>query len=223
MRTVLVVAPHPDDETLGCGGSLLRHIAHGDEVFWLIMTRITEDMGFTPQRVSSRHLEIEQVASKYSFKKVYRSGFDSMALDTYSKGELVSAVSAVVGETQANIIYTPYRLDAHSDHAAVFDAVASCVKSFRYPSVRSVRAYETLSETEFGMRPEDGGFRPNLFVNVTPYLDEKLRIMGLYEGEMAPHPFPRSERAIRSIATLRGATAGVEAAEAFMILREIHE
>lgn len=122
---------------------------------------------------------------------------------------------------EPNIVYLPYRTDAHSDHAAVFDAVASCTKSFRYPNIRSIRAYETLSETEFGMRPEDGGFRPNLFVNISDFMDKKLDIMSLYEGEMADHPFPRSVDSLKALATLRGSTSGCHAAEAFVILREI--
>ena len=221
MKKVLVVAPHPDDETLGCGATLLRHIAEGDEVHWLIMTRITLELGFSVERVESRAREIQQVTDRYRFKQVHFADFDTMALDNYSKTALVQKVSKVIAQVQPNIVYVPYRLDAHSDHAVVFDAVASCVKSFRYPSVSSVRAYETLSETEFGLRPEDGGFRPNLFVDVSTYIDGKIEIMSLYAGEMQAHPFPRSEQALRALALLRGSTAGCGAAEAFMILREI--
>ncbi len=220
-KTVLVVAPHPDDETLGCGGTLLRHISEGDDVHWLILTCVREENGFSAQRVESRALEISAVAQAYGFSSTHQMAFDTMELDRYSKGELIGSVSAVFQDVEPHTIYAPYRLDAHSDHAAVFDAVAACTKTFRYSSVRSVRAYEALSETEFGLRPEDTGFRPNLFVDVSKFIDEKLRIMALYEGEMGEHPFPRSEKTIRALATLRGSTAGCSAAEAFIILREI--
>ncbi|GAA6133781.1 PIG-L family deacetylase [Oceaniserpentilla sp. 4NH20-0058] len=221
MNKVLVVAPHPDDETLGCGGTILRHINEGDEVYWLIMTEISESIGFSSQKVQSRKLEIDKVSIEYQFSGVEIAGFDSMSLDRYPKGELVAAVSKVIKAIKPNIIYLPYRSDAHSDHAAVFDAVASCTKSFRYPFISSIRAYETLSETEFGLRPEDGGFRPNLFINITGFKSRKIQIMNLYEGEMGNHPFPRSVESIEALATLRGSTAGCNAAEAFMILREI--
>ena len=221
MSVVLVVAPHPDDETLGCGGTLLRHIAEGDQVHWLIMTRITEDLGFSAERVLSRNNEIKEVANQYQFELTHYADFDTMALDRYSKGQLINKISDIMNLVMPEIIYVPYRLDAHSDHTAVFDSVMSCTKSFRYPFVKCVRAYETLSETDFGLRPEDGGFRPNFFVNISDFLDVKIDIMKLYQGEMAPHPFPRSEQSLRALATLRGVVAGCHAAESFMTLREI--
>jgi len=221
MKKVLVVAPHPDDETLGCGGTLLRHINDGDEVSWLIVTKITQAQGFSSDRVTSRASEINQVSGMYNFKSVHHAGFDSMSLDTYSKKEIVETLSGLINDVKPEIIYLPYRLDAHSDHEVVFDAVASCTKWFRYPFVKVVRAYETLSETEFGLRPEDSGFRPNLFINISEFIDKKIVIMGLYAGEMGTHPFPRSEKTIRALATLRGSASGCEAAEAFMTLKEI--
>ena len=122
---------------------------------------------------------------------------------------------------QPDTVYVPYRNDAHSDHAAVFDAAVACCKSFRQPSIRRVHAYETLSETEFGLRPDDAGFRPNAFVDTSRWLDRKIDIMRLYDGEMGRFPFPRSEECIRAQAMLRGSQAGVAAAEAFMVLKEI--
>jgi len=221
MKKVLVVAPHPDDETLGCGGTLLRHINDGDEVSWLIVSKITQAQGFSGDRVASRTSEINQVSAEYNFKSVHHAGFDSMALDTYSKKDMVGTLAGLINEVKPEVIYLPYRLDAHSDHEVVFDAVASCTKWFRYAFVKVVRAYETLSETEFGLRPEDTGFRPNLFINISEFIDKKIEIMGLYAGEMGEHPFPRSEKTLRALATLRGSASGCEAAEAFMTLKEI--
>ncbi len=163
-------------------------------------------------------LEVEKF---YAFDRVYNAGFTPAALDTYSKGELVSAVSDVINSEKPNTIYIPYRLDAHTDHAAVFDAVAACCKSFRYPWVRKVRAYEVLSETGFGLRPEDSGFKPNLYVDVTGFLDKKIEAMKIYNDEIGDHPFPRSEAAIRALATYRGTFAGTMEAEAFISLLEI--
>lgn len=221
MNRVLVVAPHPDDETLGCGGTLLRHKAEGDTLHWLIATKISEELGFSAQRVAQRDAEISSVAKAYGFDQVHFAGLNTMYLDTYPKKVLVDSISTVFAEVQPSVVYTPYRLDAHSDHEAVYDAVLSCTKSFRYPSIKSVRAYETLSETEFGIRPEGSGFNPNLFIDISDYLEKKIEIMSLYAGELAPHPFPRSSDAIRALATLRGSTAGCLAAEAFLSLREI--
>ena len=220
MNTVLVVAPHPDDETLGCGGTLLRHIAEGDQVHWLIMTTISTDAGFSLEKVESRRIEIQQVFNHYGFSSFHQADFISAQLDTYPLSSLISVASKYISEIEAEIIYLPYRNDVHSDHAAVFDAVSSCTKSFRYPYVKKVRAYETLSETEFSIDNTENGFKPNCWIDITQTLDKKIEIMGLYKGEMGVHPFPRSERNIQSLATLRGATAGVDAAEGFINLIE---
>ena len=218
---ILVVAPHPDDETLGCGGSLLRHRAEGDEIHWMIMTTITENVGYSRQHVESRKKEIDAVAERYGFSSVHQADFITTKLDIIANNELVDEVSRVVNRVKPDTLYIPFRSDVHSDHKAVFDAVSACTKSFRYPFIRRVRVYETLSETEFGIRPNYGGFRPNLWIDISEYLEQKIEIMKLFKNEMGEHPFPRSEKCIHALATLRGSTAGVVAAESFITMKEI--
>ena len=218
---ILAIAPHPDDETLGCGGTLLRHKDEGDQVFWLIVAGISVAAGFSAKAVASRDGEIDAVAQAYGFDGVYRLKHITARLDTVPMRELIDDVGRVISEVQPNTIYMPYWGDVHSDHKLVFDAVAPCTKSYRYTSIRRIRAYETLSETEFGLRLDHSGFLPNLWVDVSKYLDKKIEIMRLYQGEIGEFPFPRSDRNLRALATLRGATAGCEAAEAFISLREI--
>ena len=124
-------------------------------------------------------------------------------------------------QVEPETLYIPYRNDIHSDHTVVFDAAVACTKIFRYPSIRNVYVYEVLSETEFGMRTDDPGFRPNLYIDISTWVDRKIEIMKKFTGEMGEFPFPRSETCIRAQAALRGSQAGVLAAEAFMILKEI--
>ncbi|MDB4020977.1 PIG-L family deacetylase [Litorivicinus sp.] len=221
MTVVMVAAPHPDDETLGCGGTLLRHRAEGDEVHWLIMSRISVEMGYDQDKVSSRSLEIESVSRAYGCSSVHQAPFDATSLDTYSKRTLVNCVSEYVNKITPEIVYLPNYQDAHSDHGVVFDAISACVKQFRYPFVKKVRMYEVLSETEFGMRIDGSGFRPNLWVDISAFLEQKIKIAKIYKSEMGVHPFPRSESALRALACLRGARAGVDAAEGFVTLEEI--
>lgn len=221
MSVIVVVAPHPDDETIGCGGTLLRHRAEGDEIHWLIMTTITEQAGFSKAHIETRKNEIKIVSKMYQFSTVHQAKFVSTTLDTVANSKLIGEVSMFFNKVKPDTIYLPYRYDVHSDHTAVFDAVASCTKSFRYPFIRKVRAYETLSETEFSIRPGDIGYQPNLWIDISDYLEEKIEIMNLYKGEIQQHPFPRSELNIRALATMRGATAGVVAAESFVTLKEL--
>jgi N-acetylglucosamine malate deacetylase 1 len=221
VSTVLAVAAHPDDETLGCGGMLLRHRATGDQVHWLIATELTAEVGGTPDRVAARDKETAAVAKHFAFAGVHRLGFAAARLDIVPRAELVGALAKVIGAVAPDTVYLPFRGDVHSDHAVLADACVACTKSFRQPSVRRVRAYETLSETEFQISPGAPVFIPNLFADITPYLDGKLAAMRLYKSEIAAFPFPRSEEAISALARWRGSTAGCAAAEAFMTLREI--
>lgn len=221
MSTVLAIAPHPDDETLGCGGALLRHRADGDDIHWLIVTAMTEDAGFSAEQIKKRDAEITAVAEAYQFSSVTQLGFTAAGLDALPLGDVVAAMGKTFEAVQPEILYTPFPGDVHSDHRITFDAVSACSKWFRHDSVHQVLACEILSETDFGLDPSKEPFRPNLFVDIRAQLEDKIGIMQTYKGEMGDFPFPRSEQAIRTLAQLRGSQAGLDAAEAFMVLKEI--
>lgn len=209
---VVVVAPHPDDETLGCGGTLLRHKAEGDEVHWFNMTSLKGNESIIQYEINT------QVGNEYDFSSCSDFNFPTTRLDTIPIGDLVGSLAGLFTEIQPEMVYAPFWGDIHSDHRIVFDAVASCSKWFRHPYIKRIMAYETLSETEFGFKES---FKPNCFVNITDYLNKKIEIMKLYNGEMGEMPFPRCEQNIRALATLRGTQSGFMAAEAFMLLKDI--
>ena len=215
----LIVAPHPDDEILGCGGTLLRRKAEGGVLAWLIVTGMTEQTGWPAERIQRRDAEIKRVAELVGFDQVFNLCLPPAGLDELPMGDLVSTFSAVFTSFAPEEVFVPHRGDVHSDHRVTFDVVAACAKWFRYPSVRRVLAYETVSETEFGLARETA-FQPNYFVDIAAYLDRKLEIMTAYPSELGEFPFPRSLRAIRALAEWRGASAGYLAAEAFELLRE---
>ena len=221
MNKVLMIAVHPDDETLGCGGTLLKHKANGDKIHWVIATDIKESDGFTKESVERRDDEIKEVEKRYDFNSVHRLGLSTMRVDEYSMSELIGKISKVINEVQPNVIYLPFKGDVHSDHRHIFDAAYSCTKSFRYPFINTIYMVETLSETEFAPSTKEDSFIPNVFVDISKFMDKKLEIMKVFESEMGEHPFPRSERNLLALATLRGATAGCEYAESFMLLKEI--
>ena len=220
MRT-LVVAPHPDDESLGCGGTLLRRRAEGAKLAWLIVTGISESAGWPAEQVKQRDAEIQTVSDRFGFAEVFNLRLPSARLDELPTSELIGRFSAVFKAFQPEEVLLPHRSDVHTDHCLVFDAVAACTKWFRYPSVRRVLAYETLSETDFGL-DADSQFRPNFFIDIGGHLDEKVEILSVYRSELGVFPFPRSTEAVRALAQVRGATAGFTAAEAFQLLRERH-
>lgn len=218
MKT-LVIAPHPDDEVLGVGGTLLRRKAEGAELAWLIMTGISTANGWSQEQVERRADEIARVTTMFRFDHVFTLDFPTTQLDHIPVGDLVGAISGVFKAFQPEEVFVPHPSDVHTDHRAVFDAAAACTKWFRYLSVKRVLAYETLSETDFGLGTELG-FRPNVFVDIAPYLEGKLKAMDIYASEMAAFPFPRSHEALRALAKVRGVASGYHAAEAFQLLRE---
>lgn len=224
VRQVLVIAVHPDDETLGTGGTILKHITQGDEVHCVLCTDILEEEGFSQEEISTREKEIAQVSNLYGFASVHRLGLKTMQVDEYTKSELVGKFSKIFKEIQPNILYLPFCDDVHSDHRYIFEAAFSCTKSFRYPSIERVLMMETLSETEFAPSLAHRSFIPNVFVDITDFIEKKCQIMQIYKSEIAPPPFPRSIENIKALALYRGSTMGGSQsptyAEAFMLLKE---
>ena len=218
---VMVIAPHPDDETLGCGGTLLKHRENGDKIFWVIVTAISKSLNLSEERKKSRDKEIEKVSKIYGFSKVFKLNLPTIELDTIPTKEIVDKLSNCIKETECEILYIPNYSDVHSDHKFVADAAISCTKWFRYPSIKKVMVYETLSETEFGINNNLNNFNPNVFVNIEEYIDKKIDIMNIFESEVFELPFPRSNEALKALAIYRGVACGYKSAEAFMMLKEI--
>lgn len=218
---VIIISAHPDDETLGVGGTILKHKYNGDEVFWLIATCIGEDEGFSKAKIHARNDEIKQVTAKFGFSRVYQLNYPTATITSSSLITLVPEISKIFNNEKPEVIYCPNRSDAHSDHRVLFDAVMACTKSFRYPYIKRVLLYECLSETEFAPALHERLFLPNYFVDISDYFEKKLEIINIYASELGDHPFPRSLENIRALATYRGAVAGVQFAEAFQMIMNI--
>jgi LmbE family N-acetylglucosaminyl deacetylase len=218
MRTI-IVAPHPDDEVLGVGGTILRRKEEGHAVAWLIFTTINSEFGVDEEKIKQRADEIKQITKLFAFDAVFELKFPTTQLDRIPMNTLVGAVSNVFNEFKPSEVFVPHPFDVHTDHVTVFNAAVSCTKWFRHPYIKRVLAYETLSETDFSLIPQHG-FQPNVFIDIGSYLNRKLQALEIYSSEMSEFPFPRSEEAIRALATLRGSASGYMAAEAFELLRE---
>lgn len=221
MKNVIVISAHPDDETLGVGGTILKHISNGENVFWLIVTNVFESQGFSKERVESRQKEIREVEKLLGISKTFLLDYPTMTLSSGSLIKMVPEISSVFSEVQPEIVYCLNRSDAHSDHRVVFDAVMACTKSFRYPYIKQILMYECISETEFAPVLAEKAFLPNYFVDITDFLETKLDIMKIFESELGEHPFPRSLDNIKALAHFRGASVGVKYAEAFQLLKYI--
>lgn len=221
MEKVLIVAPHPDDEVLGAGGTLLRHKELGDEIYWCIVTEMPDSVTTLPRLTREvREKQIRDVAEAFGFDGVFRLGFQSTKLGEVPESSLVCAFSDLIAEVMPTVIYLPHEGDIHGDHRAVFRAAISSSKWFRFSYVKKIFVYETLSETECGFGVCDRSFIPNVFVDISKHLDKKKLIAMIYDSELGDFPFPRSIEAIDALAKVRGCASGFRSAESFMLLRE---
>jgi N-acetylglucosamine malate deacetylase 1 len=216
---ILVVAPHPDDEVLGAGGTLLRYKSEDNLIAWLIVTGINEDFGWSSHKITERDAEISKISKFFNFDEVHNLKLPTTKLDTLSMGDIVQKISDVIKSFSPDEILIPHLGDIHTDHQVVHNAVLSCTKWFRHPFVKRILSYETISETDFGL-DTSRQFSPNVFVDISNFLDDKIKAMGIYSSEIGDFPFPRSKISIESLARYRGSSSGFYAAEAFQLLRE---
>ena len=221
MKTIAVISPHPDDESLGCGGTLLKHRTAGDEVHWINITGISVEAGYCPERVASCAREMQCVSELYGMAALHNLALPTTKLDDIPLGEIIEKIRSVFEEVRPEVVYLPFRGDIHSDHKVVFDAVSACTKWFRHKSIKRILAYEVLSETDFQLTSDTAFFSPNVFVDISDFLEKKIEILSVYASEMGSAPFPRSDEALRALAVLRGAASGYRAAEAFVLLKEM--
>ena len=220
MKRVLAIAPHADDEIIGLGGTLLKHIQQGDEVYVCIVTRGCEPL-FPKALMEKLRTETLNCHQKLGVKKTFFLEFPSVMLESLPRYELNSAMAKVFEEVAPQIIYIPHFGDMQKDHALVSEAAMVCVRPKYSYKVEGVYAYETLSETEWNIPHVANAFIPQRYVDISEILEEKLALLECYESQVAPFPNPRSLEAVTALAKYRGATVGVNAAEALAVIREI--
>ena len=221
MKKILVIAPHADDETLGCGGTILKHNHQGDQCNWLIMTKMSNSTGYSKKQIQKRELEIIKVRKLLSFKNVINFNFETSKLDTIPLSILVKSISEVIKKIKPNILYIPCSTDIHSDHRITSNAVIASSKSFRHNYIKSIREYEVLSETDYSLETSTTRFNPNLWIDISKFLNKKIQVIKTYSGEIQKFPKPRSIKNIKALAINRGCSISCAAAESFRILKQI--
>jgi LmbE family N-acetylglucosaminyl deacetylase len=219
---ILAIAPHPDDETLGCGGTLLKHKARGDSISWLIVTRGHEPQ-WSSELLERKEIEIAEVRLAYGFAEVFRGNLPTIKLDTLPLEQVMEPVRTAVDAAKPEVVYLNHSGDVHSDHRVIFEATMSVLKPFYSAKhgVKRVLSYEVQSSTDAMPANPARNFVPNVFSDITPHIDRKLEIMELYKSELQPYPLPRSLDSMRALARYRGSTIGKEFAEAFSLIREV--
>ena len=186
-KIIFVIAPHPDDEVLGCGGTLLRLNDEGAEIHWVIVTKMGKEYSKAEKNI--RQNLIKDISKKFNFFKVHQLSYLSGEISDKSMKNMIIKFSDLIRDFSPSIIFTPFYGDVHSDHRIIANAVISASKPFRAKSVKTLLAYEVPSETNFAFKDF---FQPKIYYDISNYMDEKINILKLYKSELAQHPFPRS-------------------------------
>ncbi len=217
---VLVIAPHPDDEVLGCGGVMARHTAEGDEVFVLVVTRGVPEL-FPVEVIEGTRLELRAAHELLGVQETIFLELPAPQLDSIPGHVVADGISKAIRRIGPEVVYLPHRGDIHSDHRIVYYATLVACRPIHNPSVKKMLCYETISETEWSPPFGEDAFVPTVFVNISDYLADKLAAMACYKSQLQEAPYPRSLEALENLAKMRGNVVAFEAAEAFMLVREI--
>lgn len=222
---ILVFAPHPDDEILGCGGVMARHISEGDEVTVCIVTRgkaplydetVCIENGWPHQL----YPEITKAHRILGVKETVFLQLPCVVLESEPRNIINGKIHEVIQRVAPDIIFIPHFGDMQKDHTIVAEAVMVAVRPKYEHRVRYVYAYECLSETEWNIPHAANCFIPNVFVDISEFMGKKLSAMECYQSQLGDFPDPRSLEAVEALAKLRGSAMNAKAAEAFMLIRE---
>lgn len=224
---ILIVAAHPDDEILGVGGTIARHIEAGDEVYALILgegqtSRYEKREGAREGIVEELHKNTLAAVSVLGIKEVFFENFADNRFDREDLLDIVKAVERKIAALQPRIIYTHHRGDLNIDHQITYRAVLTATRPMADQPVKEIYTFETVSSTEWNFTYRGEQFAPNVFVKLTEeQFGKKLAAMEKYETELCEYPHPRSLEMLKAVAARWGGVAGGQPVEAFEVVRII--
>ena len=222
---ILVIAAHPDDEVLGCGGTIAR-LAKENQVYIAILgegvtSRYAQREQADPSIVQALRARSRQVAELLGAQDLSMYNLPDNRFDTVPLLDIVKIIEELVARLAPQVIYTHHGGDLNIDHVCVHRATLTATRPMTRDAVKTIYAYEVASSTEWAFQKLSPMFQPNVFVDISDTLELKLRAMRLYESEARPFPHPRSPLALQAVAQRWGSVAGLEAAEAFELVRDI--
>ena len=217
---ILVIAPHADDEILGVGGTIIKHIEQGDSVYICIASR-----GYPPL-FSDEFVEgiIEEAIACHKLigiKKTFFFDFPAAMLETANRNEINNQLYDVIEEVKPDIVYIPHYGDIQKDHEIIAKASMVALRPKYEHKVKAIYSYETLSETEWNIPHSTNTFIPTVYIDISDYIQIKLEVLKQYKSQLSDFPNPRSLEAIEALSKYRGSTINVRAAESFVLIRQI--
>jgi LmbE family N-acetylglucosaminyl deacetylase len=221
-RSVLVLAAHPDDEVLGCGGSIARLARSGARVHVAFLADgVTARPGAPAEELDARRNAARRAGEVLGVSSLSFGDFPDNRMDTVTLLDVVQAIEALIATHQPDTLFTHHSGDVNVDHRRIHEAVtAACRPQTGHP-VRTLLSFEVPSSTEWQLPGPATAFVPNWFVDISETLELKLAALDAYAAELREWPHPRSRRGVTHLAHWRGATVGVDAAEAFVLGRQL--
>jgi LmbE family N-acetylglucosaminyl deacetylase len=225
-KTILVIAAHPDDEIIGLGGTLAKHVNQGDQVSVVILgdgksSRKTSYQPLADEIVALSVDETTAALKTLGVKKFFKEALPDNRFDSLTLLEVVKIVSGYMAKIKPEIVYTHHFGDLNVDHQVCAQAVITSARPIEHSFVKEIRMFETLSSTEMAGFELKSLFLPNLFIDITQELKTKIAAMACYKSELRAFPHPRSLKAIEANALVWGAKNNLAAAEAFHLFRSI--
>lgn len=220
MKRILVIAPHADDEFIGVGGTILKEITNKNEVYVCVVTKGMPPL-FNEDYANNIQLEAKKCHLEAGIKKTFFLDFPAVMLEQQHRYEINDRILEIVKEVKPDEVYIPHHGDMQKDHQIVAEACMVALRPKYSFSPKRIYSYETLSETGWNIPNCNNAFIPNRFVDISEQLEEKIRCLNFYESQLSAFPNARSIEAIVHLAKHRGSLMFVQAAEAFMVIREI--
>ena len=220
MKSILVVAPHPDDEILGVGGTMAKHIANGNSVFVCVVTKGYPPL-FNEERVERTRSYARDCHRFLGVKNTFFLDFPSVLLEKENRYEINDKLLKIVKDVAPDEVYIPHYGDMQKDHQIVADACMVALRPKYSPQVPKIYSYETLSETAWNSPSVQNEFIPNVYVDISKELSIKLAALDFFKTQIGTFPDARSLEAVEALAKYRGALMNMKAAEAFMLIREL--
>lgn len=226
MKKILVIAAHPDDEFLGCGGSLLSYKKKGYKIKSVFLADgESSRLGINKKinkLIKKREDQAKNIAKKCNFLQPIFNRLPDNKLDTVPFLKIVKSIESEIVKYKPEIVFTHFESDLNIDHQLVHQAVVTATRPLSKTFVTKIYCFETPSSTEFNFtRKQKKLFNPNLFIDVSRFINQKIKLLKIYKNEIRPWPHARSLRSIKNLASYRGSQIGVKFAEAFIVLREI--
>ncbi len=220
MRSVvLVIAPHMDDEVLGCAGVIARHISEGDRVAVCVVANRAYNHRYDLELIEKEKRNTLAAKKILGYQEIFFLGLNDEQLDD-KEIDIVVPLEDILRKVNPNYVYIPHKGDSNQDHRAVFNAAIISCRFFANKNIRKLLSFEVPSATDQSAPLSEAAFLPNYYVNIDEFIDKKISALRCFKAECKEFPHPRSPEAVTALARKRGSEVGFKAAEAFMILRE---